>query len=112
MEVKQDLQSPTAGQSPSHFQEVSIKVLGTWQYRGNVEKYFKYKYASCSYFIGSLTEYYKFESQQAKAVPTDLRRMKVKLLSEVEADILAGNVLLKHDYGCYQQSLMERVTSL
>jgi ssDNA-binding Zn-finger/Zn-ribbon topoisomerase 1 len=81
-EVKQDLRL--------HFQQVSIKVLGTWQHRGNVEKYFKYRYAGYNYPIGSLTEYYKFENQEAKAALTDLRRMKVKILSLVEADIFAG----------------------
>ena len=74
-----------------YFESCSIKILGQWQHRGNVEKYFKYKYAPHNYPIGSLTEYYKFaDPQEAKKVLTDLRRMKKKDLSEDESDILAG----------------------
>lgn len=72
-----------------HFPYVSIKVLGNWPYRGNVEKYFKYRYAEYNYSIGSLTEYYKFEEpEDATAALRDLRRMKKKELSEIELDIL------------------------
>lgn len=82
-EIKQELLK--------HFQSCSIKVLLTRQHRGNVEKYFKYRYAAYNYPIGSLTEYYKFETpEEAKKTLTDLRRMKKKVLSSLEADILAG----------------------
>jgi len=82
VEIRQDLHK--------HFQSCSIKVLGQWQHRGNIEKYFKYKYAPQNYPICSFTEYYKFEDSEAKSVLTDLRRMKKKVLSSVETDILAG----------------------
>lgn len=82
-EIKQDLLK--------HFESCSIKVLLQRPHRGNVEKYFKYRYAPYNYPIGSLTEYYKFEDpQEVKKVLTDLRRMKKKVLSEVESDIKAG----------------------
>ncbi|MBW4566291.1 MAG: GIY-YIG nuclease family protein [Mojavia pulchra JT2-VF2] len=75
----------------THFQNVAVKVLGTWPHRGNVEKYFKYRYADYNYAIGGMTEYYKFENpEDAIAALRDLRRMKKKELLEVEADILAG----------------------
>ncbi|ACC85413.1 GIY-YIG nuclease family protein [Nostoc punctiforme] len=74
-----------------HFSHVSIKVLGHWSHRGNVEKYFKYRYADYNCSIGSLTEYYKFDNpEDATAALRDLRRMKKKQLSEFEVDILAG----------------------
>lgn len=37
-EIKYDLRS--------HYEKVTIEVLGTWCSRGNVEKYFKYKYSN------------------------------------------------------------------
>ncbi|WP_392530167.1 GIY-YIG nuclease family protein [Nostoc sp. C117] len=76
----------------SHFENVSIKVLGTWLHRGNVEKYFKYRYSFFSISIGNLTEYYNFfVPEEAKAVLRDLRRMQAKGLSKIEVDILEGN---------------------
>ncbi|WP_414625176.1 GIY-YIG nuclease family protein [Calothrix sp. CCY 0018] len=82
-EVKHDLLK--------HFQSCSIKILFQRPHRGNVEKYFKYRYSPHNYPIGSLTEYYKFADQQeAKRALTDLRRMKKKVLSSIESDILAG----------------------
>ena len=82
-EIKQDLLKPKG--------TCSIKVLLQRPHRGNVEKYFKYRYAPHNYPIGSFTEYYKFEDpQEAKKALTDLRRMKKKVLSEVESEILAG----------------------
>jgi hypothetical protein len=75
----------------AHFQTVSIKVLGTWAHRSNVEKYFKYRYSFFSIAIGSLTEYYNFFTpEDAKAVLRDLRRMQAKGLSPIEVDILEG----------------------
>lgn len=83
-EIKNDL--------ASHFENVSIKVLGTWPHRGNVEKYFKYRYSFFHISINNLTEYYNFfVPEEAKAVLRDLRRMQTKGLSKIEVDILAGN---------------------
>ena len=73
-----------------HFKAVSLLVLGTWEHRGNVEKYFKHRYENFNYKIGSLTEYYKFHSEDAKVVLRDLRQMKPKVLCQAEADILSG----------------------
>ena len=80
-EIKYDLRS--------HYQKLSIKVLGTWCSRGNIEKYFKYKYSDFNYQIGSLTEYFKFEHpEDAIGVKSDLDRMKPKLLSQIEQEII------------------------
>lgn len=82
-EIKNDL--------ASHFENVLIKILGTWTHRGNVEKYFKYRYSFFSISIGNLTEYYNFfVPEEAKTVLRDLRRMQAKGLSKIEVDILAG----------------------
>ena len=83
-EVKQDLRS--------HFGiQFRVEVLGTWAHRGNVEKYFKYRYARFNYPIGSLTEYYKFDNESdATSVLRDLRRMKLKGLSQEEQEIIDG----------------------
>jgi len=69
----------------------SIKVLGTWAHRGNVEKYFKHRYSFFNIPLGNMTEYYNFFSpEQAKVVLRDLQRMETKSLSKTEADILEG----------------------
>lgn len=83
-EVAQDLRS--------HFGvSFRVEVLGTWAYRGNVEKYFKYRYARFNYPIESLTEYYKFDNESdAASVLRDLRRMNLKGLSPKEQEIIAG----------------------
>ncbi|MEG4997835.1 competence protein CoiA family protein [Microcoleus sp. B4-D4] len=74
-----------------YFQHFTVKVLGIWAHRGNVEKYFKHRYAGDNFTVGSLTEYYKFHNpKNATAALRDLRRMKEKELSEIEVDILAG----------------------
>lgn len=74
-----------------HFQSFSVKVLGEWPHRGNVEKYFKHRYSFFQFSLGDLTEYYNFFTpEQAKFVWRDLRRMEPKSLSRIEADILAG----------------------
>lgn len=80
-EVQRDLSS--------YFRSVSLKVLGTWEHRGNVENYFKHRYENFNYKIGNLTEYYKFDTtEDALAVLRDLRQMKPKVLCQAEADIL------------------------
>ncbi|YAF99222.1 MAG: GIY-YIG nuclease family protein (plasmid) [Nodularia sp. CChRGM 3473] len=70
------------------YKTVAIKVLGTWQHRGNVELYFKHRYQEFNYPIGSLTEYYKFNADDAEIVMLELQQMQPKVLSEVELDIL------------------------
>ncbi len=72
----------------SHFQEVTIEVLGTWQHRGNVELYFKHRYKDFNYKIGTLTEYFKFDN--INPVWLDLHRMEPKVLTQSEVDILEG----------------------
>lgn len=73
----------------SHFQSVSIEVLGTWKHRGNVELYFKYRYNEFNRRIGDFTEYFQFDDPaDAKKVLSDLRRMKPKELSQEEIEIL------------------------
>ncbi|OUL25500.1 hypothetical protein BV372_27910 [Nostoc sp. T09] len=74
-----------------HYQTVVIKVLGIWQHRGNVELYFKHRYQEFNYPIGSLTEYYKFDTKEIKIVLSDLEQMQPKSLSQVEIDILQEN---------------------
>ncbi|WP_315788082.1 GIY-YIG nuclease family protein [Fischerella sp. JS2] len=79
-EIKKDLFS--------YHQTVTPVVLGSWNHRGNVEKYFKHRYQNFNYPIGSLTEYYKFNFDDIKSVLSDLQQMKPKVLSPVEIDIL------------------------
>jgi hypothetical protein len=75
----------------SYFPTVSIKVLGTWAHRGNVEKYFKHRYSFFNISLGHMTEYYNFFTpEQAKVVLRDWQRMETKSLSKTEADILEG----------------------
>jgi hypothetical protein len=82
-EVKKDLLA--------HYQSVGINVLGTWANRGNVELYFKHRYRDFNYKIGSLTEYYKFNTEDTLNVLHDLQQMQPKSLSQVEIDILEEN---------------------
>ncbi|MBH8564437.1 GIY-YIG nuclease family protein [Nostoc sp. CENA67] len=77
-----------------HYQTVAIKVLGSWVHRGNVEKYFKHRYQEFNYPIGSLTEYYKFNTDDAEIVLNDLQQMQPKILSQVEIDILEDDTSL------------------
>jgi hypothetical protein len=75
----------------SHFQNVDIEVVRTWANRGNIERYFKYRYSSGNYPIGSLTEYFKFATpNETQAVERDLHQMPARVLSPAEQDILAG----------------------
>lgn len=81
------------GDLRSHFHSIKIKVLGIWPHRGNVEKYFKHRYQDWNHRIGSLTEYYKFDSVEVvEAVLRDLEQMQPKVLSEIEQEILAGKL--------------------
>lgn len=75
----------------SHYQSVEIEVINVWAHRGNVEKYFKYRYSGFNYPIGSLTEYFKFaDPDETQSVGHNLHEMEAKMLSPVEQDILAG----------------------
>jgi len=65
-----------------------LKVLDTWLHRGNVEFYFKYRYAAQRVTLGNLTEYFAFE--KVGDVTRDLRRMQPKELTDLERDILTG----------------------
>ncbi|MBD1903765.1 GIY-YIG nuclease family protein [Trichocoleus sp. DQ-A3] len=69
-----------------HYKDVLVNVLGTWLHRGNVERYFKYKYQELNYPISTLTEYFKFTD--VEPVLEDLNQMAPKILSEIELDIL------------------------
>lgn len=78
----------------AHYQTVAIKVLVSWQHRGNIELYFKHRYRDFNHPIGSLTEYYKFNAEDVKIVLCDLQQMKLKVLCPVEIDILEDNTSL------------------
>ncbi len=82
-EVQSDLKS--------HYQDVFINVLGTWLHRGNVERYFKYRYQRFNYPIGTLTEYFKFTD--VDSVFEDLNQMAPKILTQPEIDILQDKQL-------------------
>ncbi len=75
----------------SHYKVVGIEVLGTWANRGNVERYFKYRYCDFNYPIGSLTEYFRF-ADKTQAVERDLHQMSAKVLSPVEQEIIDGKI--------------------
>ncbi|MEP0858850.1 competence protein CoiA family protein [Trichocoleus sp. DQ-U1] len=79
VEIRRDLRC--------HYKNVELKVLGTWEHRGNVELYFKHRYQLFNYRLGPLTEYYKFNTE-ASTVLNDLNQMHLKCLSQVELDIL------------------------
>ncbi len=75
----------------SHYQTVEIEVQGIWEHRGNVERYFKYRYCDFNYPIGTLTEYFNFTNpDETKAVERDLSQMQAKVLSPVEQGIVDG----------------------
>ncbi len=78
----------------AYYSSAAIKVLGTWEHRGNVELYFKHRYQGFNYPIGSLTEYYKFNTEDAKIVLSDLQQMQQKILSLDEINILEENTSL------------------
>ncbi|MBW4595470.1 MAG: GIY-YIG nuclease family protein [Brasilonema angustatum HA4187-MV1] len=81
-EVQSDLRS--------HFTNIKIEVLGTWSHRGNVEKYFKYRYRNFHYPLGRLTEYFTFKDENALVVLRDLERMKPQEFSPLDMDLLEG----------------------
>lgn len=67
-----------------------IDVLGTWPHRGNVERYFKYRYRAFNVRIGILTEYFQFP--KIGDITRDLRRMQAKTLNEIETFVAGGGV--------------------
>jgi hypothetical protein len=67
--------------------DVVIKVLGTWPQRGNVELYFKHRYAAHQQRLGTLTEYFAFDD--VGPVLRDLRRMQPKDLTALELAVRA-----------------------
>lgn len=75
----------------SHYKVVAIEVLGTWASRGNVERYFKYRYSDFNYPIGSLTEYFRFPDK-TQLVERDLNKLQAKVLSKLEQDIVDGKL--------------------
>ncbi|MEW6499516.1 MAG: competence protein CoiA family protein, partial [Cyanobacteriota bacterium] len=79
VEIRRDLRC--------HYKTIELKVLGTWEHRGNIELYFKHRYQPFNYRLGSLTEYYKFGTEASKVL-NDLEQMHLKCLSQVEFDIL------------------------
>ena len=72
----------------AELQGVSVKVVDTWSHRGNVELYFKYRYATQQQRINALTEYFQFAD--VKSVLRDLRRMKPKTLDALEMEVASG----------------------
>ncbi len=76
-----------------HFDTVSIKGLGFWNHRGNIEYYFQHRYQEFNYPLGNKPGYFKFDD--VKPVLRDLRRMKPKQLCECEREILEDKPLDK-----------------
>ncbi len=76
-----------------YYQNIQIEVLGVWEHRGSVEKYFLHRYRQEQFSIGNLTEYFKF--QDIKPLLRDLRRMQSKSLSIIEQQILSDNNFLR-----------------
>jgi|JFJP01.1.fsa_nt_gi T5orf172 domain. len=70
----------------AHYSDVVVNLLGLWEYRGNVELYFKHRYKAFNHRIGKLTEYFQFPN--VKVVLQDLCEMESKVLSDVELDAI------------------------
>jgi hypothetical protein len=73
-----------------HYGAVDIKPIGTWERRGNVELYFKFRYRQFNHPIGALTEYFAFDD--VKPVLRDLRRMKPSDYPDVMARLEAQGI--------------------
>lgn len=71
-----------------HFETVAIESLGTRSHRGNLERYFIYKYERYLYQIGTHSEYFKFDEKLSKSVLRELKRIEAKEISSVERDLL------------------------
>lgn len=76
-----------------HFDTVSIKSLGCWKHRGNIEYYFQHRYQAFNYSLDNNANYFKFDD--IKPVLRDLQRMKPKQLNEHEREILEDKPLDK-----------------
>lgn len=77
------------GELRGHVGAVEIKLLGLWHHCGRIEHYFKHRFRGNNQPIGGLTEYFRFEDEQAKKVLRELRRLKSKqALSEAEQAVL------------------------
>lgn len=88
---------------------LTIRALDTWERRGNVELYFKYRYKAHQTPLGTLTEYYTFED--VKPVLLDLRRMKPDELTPLEEAILRGErSAVELDYEAAQIEARRRVS--
>ncbi|HEY9811301.1 MAG TPA: GIY-YIG nuclease family protein [Halomicronema sp.] len=83
--IKERLQEINYDMS-QHFFKVNLNLLGEWEHRGNVERYFKYRYQKFNFPIGALTEYFRF--RQIDPIFHDLQKMPAKVLDEVEQGIL------------------------
>lgn len=70
-----------------HYSDVTVNLLGLWESRGNVELYFKHRYKTFNYRIGTLTEYFQFPD--VKAVLNDLYGMEPPALFAGEVDARA-----------------------
>lgn len=79
-EVQRDLRQ--------HYPDAIVNLLGLWEHRGNVELYFKHRYKSCNYRIGTLTEYFQFPD--VKPILHDLSQMEPKVLSQAEMEIVSN----------------------
>lgn len=70
--------------------DVAINVIKTFDQRGNVEPYFKYRYAARRAALDTLTEYFDFISDLPE-VKRDLSRMQAKTLTPLELEIIRGD---------------------
>lgn len=93
----------------AHFTSFKAKVVDTWAHRGAVEFYFKYRYRHCRYELGSLTEYFQFETPGL--VTRDLRRMKPIEWDEKELDILNQRYLDPHPRSSAVRAGMRRAAA-
>lgn len=74
-----------------HFPNAKITVLDTFAHRGNIELYFKHRYAKHQFPIGTLTEYFDLSAVK-KEVLLDIHRMKAKTPNQLEWDIINGSL--------------------
>jgi hypothetical protein len=70
----------------AHYSDVAVNLLGLWESLANVELYFKHRYKTFNYRIGTLTEYFQFPS--VKIVLSDLYGMEPPALFAGEVDAI------------------------
>lgn len=80
IEIRQDLRQ--------HLPTFHVTVQGTWAHRGNVELYFKHRYARYRKQMGSLTEYFVFPNK--RLVQADLAKMRPTAFKAEDRAVLAG----------------------